>query len=73
MAKKIIHVSQVNIKHNTKNRGCRPAIVIRDGSRKFLAHSVDIKGPSKIVYRPYNPLPCGARLWIETDAELDIS
>jgi len=34
--------------------------------------SVDIKGPSKMVYDQKNPLNCGAKLWIETDADIDI-
>jgi hypothetical protein len=28
---------------------------------------VEFSGPSKMVYRPENPLPCGAKLWIETE------
>jgi hypothetical protein len=34
------------------------------------AHEVEILGNSKVVYSPDDPLPCGARLWIETDAEV---
>jgi hypothetical protein len=33
---------------------------------------VDIKGTSKMVYRPDAPRPCGAKLWIETEAEVEM-
>ena len=33
---------------------------------------VDIKGPSRMVYRPNKPRTCGAKLWIETDAEVEL-
>lgn len=71
--KTIIHVDQRNIKHNTKNRDRRPVITIRKDGRKFLAHEVEIKGPSRVIYSPYKPLSCGARLWIETDAEVEFN
>ena len=32
---------------------------------------MDIKGPSKVVYSPNKPLSCGARVWIETEAEIE--
>ena len=31
---------------------------------------VEIQGPSKMVYRPDKPRPCGAKLWIETDSQV---
>lgn len=33
-----------------------------------VGHVVEIDGPSTLVYRPKDPLSCGARVWIETDA-----
>jgi len=33
---------------------------------------VNINGPSRVVYRPDEPLPSLARLWVETDADLEI-
>jgi len=29
---------------------------------------VEIQGPSELVYRPENPLSCGAVAWIETQS-----
>lgn len=40
-------------------------------SRKVVrARSVDINGPSRLVYDPKNPLSSGAKLWIETESEV---
>ena len=36
-------------------------------------HKVEILGPSKVVYSPDKPLSCGARVWIETEAEVKIA
>ena len=33
---------------------------------------VEILGESKVVYSPDKPLSCGARVWIETNAEVKI-
>jgi len=35
-------------------------------------NEVEILGPCKIVYRPDNPLSCGAKVWIETINEVII-
>ena len=31
-----------------------------------------IKGDSKVVYRPDKPLSCGAKVWIETEGEVEV-
>ena len=36
------------------------------------AHEVEIKGDSRIVYSPDKPLSCGAHVWIETQAEVEV-
>jgi hypothetical protein len=33
---------------------------------------VVIHGPSRMVYRPTEPLKCGAKLWIETDSDVEL-
>tara|TARA_Y100000356_G_scaffold52347_1_gene42114 strand:+ start:181 stop:381 length:201 start_codon:yes stop_codon:yes gene_type:complete len=33
-------------------------------------HQVHILGECKVVYSPDKPLSCGAKVWIETDAEV---
>ena len=33
---------------------------------------VEIHGPSRMVYRPEDPLACGAKLWIETESDITL-
>ena len=68
--KKRIHVNQHHIKANAKDGGNRPVLTIKTYKSNQYAHEVQIQGPSRVVYRPHDPLSCGARVWIETDAEL---
>jgi len=69
---KRIHVNMHKIKANKKHGTNEPVITIKEGKSNTYCHEVDILGPSKVVYRPEKPLSCGARVWIETDAELKI-
>jgi len=68
--KTIIHVNQHEIKKNTKNGTDNPVLTVKTYKTNIYATSVDIRGPSKIVYSPHKPLSCGARVWIETEAEV---
>lgn len=70
--KKRIHVSQPRIRNNVKTGARDPAISIVTSKGTQHAHEVVIKGPSKMIYSPDKPLSCGARLWIETDADVDL-
>lgn len=70
--KKIIHVNQHVIKSNKKNGVNDPVITVKTYKDNQYAHSVEIYGPSKIVYSEKG-LSCGARVWIETEAELKLS
>lgn len=40
------------------------------GQAKRYGLQVDINGPSKLIYRPNQPLSCGARAWLETYSEV---
>lgn len=68
--KTICHVNQHVIKANGKTGARNPVLTIKQGRRNRYAHEVEILGPSRLVYRPDRPLPCGARVWIETYAEV---
>lgn len=70
--KTIIHVNQHNIKHNTKNPDDRkPVLTVKTYKSNTYCDEVVIKGDSKVVYSPDKPLSCGARVWIETQAEVE--
>ena len=66
--KTIVHVNQHVIKSNRKNSETNPVLTCKTYKTNTYAHEVVIQGPSRIVYRPDNPLSCGAHVWIETDA-----
>lgn len=71
--KTIIHVNQHNIKANRKaGNNDLPVLTVKTYKSNNYAHEVSINGPSKLVYSPENPLSCGAHVWVETQAEVEI-
>jgi hypothetical protein len=70
----IIHVNQHAIKRNRKNPDSppEPVLTVKTYNSNDYAHAVRIHGPSELVYRPENPLSCGARVWVETYSEVEI-
>lgn len=61
-------------------------LTIKSGKRNSYAHQANILDKegnviASVIYRPDNPLKCGARVWIETynkvvttnDLELDVA
>ncbi len=67
---KRIHVNQHKIKSNKKNNLNDPVITVKTSKSNTYGHNVEILGPSKVVYKPNKPLSCGAKVWIETTAEV---
>ena len=65
--KKKIHVNMHHIIHNKKHGTNKPVITVKTSKSNDYAHEVDILGKSRLVYKPTKPLPCGARVWIETE------
>jgi hypothetical protein len=70
--KTIIHVNQHKIKSNTKSKVRDPVLTVKTYKSNTYAHEVVIKGESKVVYSPDKPLSCGAKVWIETEAPVEI-
>jgi hypothetical protein len=70
--KKRIHVNQHNIKFNQKHGTNKPVITVKTYKENVYGNEVQILGQSIVVYRPTKPLSCGAKVWIETDAEVVI-
>lgn len=71
--KKIIHVNQHNIKHNHKTGERKPVITCKTYKSNDYGHEIEVLGPCRIVYSPDKPLPCGAKVWIETDSDVWIA
>ena len=70
--KTIIHVNQHVIKANRKTGATDPVLTIKTYKSNTYAHEVEILGPSKVVYSPNKPLSCGAHVWIETQAKINV-
>ena len=66
--KSIIHVNRHHIRANDMYRKQLPVFTVKQGKNNFYAEEVLIDGPSKLIYSPNNPLSCGAKVWIETQA-----
>lgn len=68
---KIIHVNRQHVAMNAKDGGNRPVYIVRDEATTRYAREVQIDGPSKLVYNG-TQLRCGARAWVETDADVTL-
>ena len=72
--KTVIHVNQHNIKANSKGSEL-PVLTVKDYKQNRKANhaavvDADGKALGKVVYSPDKPLPCGAKVWIETEMEV---
>jgi hypothetical protein len=70
--KTIIHVNQHVIRANNKSGERDPVLTVKTYKSNTYAHRVTINGPAEVVYSPDKPLSCGARVWIETEAEVTV-
>ena len=74
MAIKYIHVNQHVIRANKKHNANDPVLTIKEGKKNTYAHTVQIHGPSTVIYGGSDKpvLSCGARVVIKTEAALTI-
>jgi len=66
-----IHVNQHVIRRNNKKPSVKemdPPISAKNYKSNQYGDFVYIDGPCRVVYSPTKPLPCGAKVWIETEA-----
>lgn len=74
MVKSVVHVNQHNIRANAKGGEQAPVLTVKDYRANRKGNTavivVDGKAVGKFVYRPDNPLPCGAKVWFETEHEV---
>ena len=68
---KRIHVNQHHIRSNAKGADL-PVLTIKTSKGNVKCNRVEIHGPSTVVYSPDRPLSCGAKVWIETNAEITV-
>ena len=69
--KKRIHVNQHKIRANQKTGSRDPVITVKTYKSNDYCHKVFIDGPATLIYSPDKPLSCGARVWIETDSDVE--
>jgi hypothetical protein len=81
--KKVIHVNQHKIRSNHKTGGREPVLTVKSHRKKkngtynktyndnTYCHEVYINGPCKVIYSPDDPLSCGARVWVETESDIE--
>ena len=74
--KTIIHVNQHKIRSNHKTGAREPVLTCKAGRANNYAHEAEIKDAegnvvARVVYRPDKPLSCGARVWIETELDVE--
>ena len=67
-----IHVNQHKIKANKKHGTNDPVITVKTSKSNTYGHEVLINGSSKVIYSPDKPLSCGAKVWIETESEVEV-
>jgi hypothetical protein len=70
--KSIIHVNQAVIARNRKTGANDPPLIVRNYKGAVHAQRVYINGPSVLVNSPHKPLACGARVWLETQAKIEV-
>ena len=68
--KKKIHVNQHIIRSNGKTGDRDPVITVKTYKSNTYCNEVIIDGPCRVIYSPDKPLPCGAKVWIETNEEV---
>jgi hypothetical protein len=69
---KRIHVNQHKIRHNLKHGSDDPVITVKTSKSNEYGHEVLIHGMAKVIYSPDKPLSCGAKVWIETESEVEV-
>jgi hypothetical protein len=69
--KRIIHINQHIIKANRKSGEIKPVITCKTYKDTIYGSEVDFQN-GKVIYKPLNPLSCGANVWIETQYPVQI-
>lgn len=70
--KKRLHVDRKVMALNAKHNRTDPPITIQTSKGALKVSHAQINGPSALIYSPDKPLSCGAKLWVETDAEVEV-
>ena len=74
--KTVLHVNQHNIKANAKG-AAKPVLTVKDYKQNRKGNNASIIDEAgnvvaRLIYSPDKPLPCGAKVWIETNLEVEV-
>lgn len=69
---KRIHVNQHIVRTNVATGDDAHSVTVQWKGKSYVARDVAIRGKSAVKQRMHKPLSCGARIWIETRAEVEI-
>ncbi len=67
-----IYINGAIINSNIKREHPQPVIGVHQGIKTTYCHEVEILGGCRVVYAPYNPNSCGARVWVEVDPDIPV-
>jgi len=70
--KTIVHVNQHMLKYNKKHGTEFPVLTVKHRGKTYYAHEVIYHHHSITMYRPHNPLSCGAVCWVETQGDVTL-
>lgn len=75
--KTIIHVNQHVIRSNSRTGDRNPVLTCKNYKENNYAYKVDVldmdgNSAGRFVYSPDKPLPCGAKVWFETENKIRI-
>lgn len=74
--KTIIHVNQHVIKANAKSGDRNPALTVKNYRQNQYGHEAIIRyngvEVGRFIYSPDYPLSCGAKVWFETHANVEV-
>ena len=70
--KTVVHVNQHIIRSNSQTGEREPVLTVKTYKDNTYAKRVQIAGPCTVVYSPDKPLSCGAKVWIETQGNVEV-
>jgi len=71
-ARKRVLINRHVIAANKKHERAEPPVSVHFRGNVYRGRAVSVCGPSTVRYSPDKPLNCGATVWIETYAAVEI-
>ena len=69
----IIHVNTQVIQSNKKKQETKPVITVKKGTSNIYGYEAVIPGGCRVVYHPYAKGHSGAKVWIESLYDVEVS